>query len=593
MAAYDFSTLNDKDFEELSRDLLSIILGVRLQSFKVGPDKGIDLRHSSPAKNNKIVVQAKHYHTTGFKGLLASLKKERNKVKNLRPTRYIISTSVRLSPQNKDEILSILSPYLKSANDIFGNEDLNKILSDYPDAESKYYKLWLTSINVLKRILNNSVKGRSEFYTEKIKNNIKIYVQNSSLTQAFKILEKYRFLLITGQPGVGKTTLAYIAIYSFLSKGYELVFIDKDIIEGENLFDVNPNAKQVFYFDDFLGANYFEIINPKSSDSGIVNFVERIQKSKNKYLILTTRTTILNTAKQYFEKINRSNLDIARKELELKDYNEFDKARILYNHLYFSDLEERNRDKIFRNKNYWKIIRHENYNPRLIEFITSQNKFIQSEIDNYLEFVMYNLRNPNELWLHSYENQIKDEDRFFITTLFSFGSDVEHSVLEKAFEIRIKHEIKRNGFQKPNDVFNSCIKRLIDGFITRYQSYGGLFEFSFVNPSINDFLISYLKKSKAERWRLFDSCFYIEQFESLFKYLILDFTDYNEFIREANRFIDLLKFRRIGSSGKYRNIDTETFLIIKKAYLYINSCDVDPPFLHVDPLGKRAIIVRA
>jgi hypothetical protein len=25
----------------------------------------------------------------------------------------------------------------------------------------------------------------------------------------------------------------------------------------------------------------------------------------------------------------------------------------------------------------------------------------------------------------------------------------------------------------------------------------------------------------------------------------------------------------------------------------INSCDVDPPFLHVDPLGKRAINVRA
>jgi len=27
--------------------------------------------------------------------------------------------------------------------------------------------------------------------------------------------------------------------------------------------------------------------------------------------------------------------------------------------------------------------------------------------------------------------------------------------------------------------------------------------------------------------------------------------------------------------------------------LNINSCDVDPPFLHVDPPGKRAIIVRA
>jgi hypothetical protein len=43
-------------------------------------------------------------------------------------------------------------------------------------------------------------------------------------------------------------------------------------------------------------------------------------------------------------------------------------------------------------------------------------------------------------------------------------------------------------------------------------------------------------------------------------------------------------------------------LIVVKGYLIgrnlegdlpVNSCDVDPPFLHVDPLGKRAINVRA
>jgi hypothetical protein len=38
----------------------------------------------------------------------------------------------------------------------------------------------------------------------------------------------------------------------------------------------------------------------------------------------------------------------------------------------------------------------------------------------------------------------------------------------------------------------------------------------------------------------------------------------------------------------------DILLHIRKFLLYpVNSFDVDPPFLHVDPPGKRAVIVRA
>ena len=56
MANYDFSTLNDRDLEELTRDLLSKKLNVNFQSFKPGPDKGIDLRYSTLNDENEIIV---------------------------------------------------------------------------------------------------------------------------------------------------------------------------------------------------------------------------------------------------------------------------------------------------------------------------------------------------------------------------------------------------------------------------------------------------------------------------------------------------------------------------------------------------------
>ena len=48
MPNYDFSTLSPPDFEELSRDLLQAELNVKLEGFRSGRDKGIDLRYSNP-----------------------------------------------------------------------------------------------------------------------------------------------------------------------------------------------------------------------------------------------------------------------------------------------------------------------------------------------------------------------------------------------------------------------------------------------------------------------------------------------------------------------------------------------------------------
>lgn len=122
MANYDFSTLNDKDLEELALDLLNAQLKLDLQSFKIGIDGGVDLRYSTPINDNSIVVQVKHYLKSGYSKLKSDLKnKELKKVKILNPDRYIIVTSVELSKIQKDDLKTIFSPFIKTSNDIIGN----------------------------------------------------------------------------------------------------------------------------------------------------------------------------------------------------------------------------------------------------------------------------------------------------------------------------------------------------------------------------------------------------------------------------------------------------------------------------------------
>jgi len=125
---YDFSYLNDKEFEVLVNDLLSSFLNTRIERFKSGKDGGVDGRFFTNERN-EIIIQTKHYAKSGYSNLLASLRKELPKVKKLNPSRYIVVTSLPLSRHNKKEIREIFSPYISVDCDIFGQEDLNDILS--------------------------------------------------------------------------------------------------------------------------------------------------------------------------------------------------------------------------------------------------------------------------------------------------------------------------------------------------------------------------------------------------------------------------------------------------------------------------------
>ena len=102
MPHYDFKQLSPHDFEELSRDLIQARDGIVLESFTSGRDGGIDFRHARGS--DSTIVQCKHYIQTGLAGLLRNLKDEAAKAADLKPSRYMLVTSVGLTPKNKEAI---------------------------------------------------------------------------------------------------------------------------------------------------------------------------------------------------------------------------------------------------------------------------------------------------------------------------------------------------------------------------------------------------------------------------------------------------------------------------------------------------------
>lgn len=511
MTNYDFSTLNSTDLENLVCELLNAEQPegslVNYRTFKEGKDQGVDFLYSTSINQHEHVGQVKHYLKTGFSGLLRELKdKEVDKVKKLAPNKYIFATSLPLSESNCSSIESLFSPYIKDINDIYGQDDLNRLVSIHKDIEKSNYKLWFSSINVLESILNTDLEFRStNFIKDELIRRIKLYVITPIFKEAQEFLKKKRFIIITGDPGTGKTTLAEMLLYEYIKEGYKLSFIIDDVHDAEKEIK-NDDSKQIIYFDDFLGSNEVEIKKAMASEARLLRLISQIDKKHNKLLILTTRSNLLFKAINSSEKLKHKQTSLNKKTIDLKDYTSEVKEQILINHIEESNIDKEYKQTI-NNKHLKRfIVTHRNFSPRAIEYITNSYQLERVNPNDYEGFIRESFESPVNIWEHAYLNQTNDYEKLLMQTLLTFGDSAEICLLEKAFNKRIEYEVQtRNLICKPH-CWKITLQQLMDGFIINKDN-----RITFLNPSLTDFLVSYLKHDKLEVEHIVNNIIHLDQ----------------------------------------------------------------------------------
>ena len=554
MTDYDFRVLQPSEFECFSRDILQARENIFIESFADARDKGIDLRFAY-SKDKSCIIQCKRYKE--WKELKGKLKSEVEKVKRLRPQRYILTTSVDLTVEQKDEIVTFFSPFSLAKTDVLSRKDLNNLLAQHPEIEYNYHKLWLASTNILNTIINSATLNWSSFELEKIKTDVRLYVENQSLKIALEILTKNHYVIISGIPGIGKTTLARMLVYTMLAHGYEeFVYVTDDMDNAAKMF--NREKRQIFFFDDFLGSNSF-VQKPVGFENKLITFIDKVRESDHTLFILATREYVLSEAKTHYEKLSLSNIDIAKCTIELEYYTKTIKARILYNHLAEAEIPAKYIDEFLDKRSYHAIINHPNFNPRVIEAIIKEQIWNSIDASGFANKVKGFFDNPIRVWQFAFE-RLDIETRYILLVLGTMGSFVRLDDLQEAYRQFLVLNHLELGLAYDDVRWRNSLKVLMNCFI-RIESSKKVKLVSMYNPSISDFIVFYLIQNPTTARLLIRGACFTEQLYQIF-------TDNREFaVKNHLVYVD-------------EDVFSEIELSFMRAWGKANSCQLKSRYLY-------------
>lgn len=505
----DFKKISAKEFEKLSASILSIYLGEEFRTFKEGPDSGADI--DSLRVNEHIIGQCKRY-STSYSKLYNSLKQEVKKLKKLKPIPkdYYLFTTIDLTRKQLYEIVDLFKGFMHSTRNIFDKTRIEKILDrdEYQDARKTNLSLFVNSIKLLEDFLLPDTFIDSYSLIKRIEEHKDYYVYTNYFDTSLSLWNKKKVLVLTGDPGVGKSTLSEMLILQKMKdfkRNAKLIYVSSG-----NLQVLKDNLKvatgpTIIYLDDFLGSNILNVSDDYSKQLSPI--IDLVHFKKDFYLLLNSRSTIYNNA--FNREAFKNNLrGLSESLISINEPNRMDKAEILKRHIIVSKMPSNFIKYLVKDRRCLSVVDHPNYNPRIIERITREDMYMVKTPNEYFDKCKNYLNNPSAIWKDEF-NSLSEESRYLVQTVYSSSNVNEEPIIEKSFYLLLGK--KKPDFDSSTNIYKKSLESINNSFVKITLTPKDKL-ISIANHSIDDFLLEDFKnRDQSELDILYTHYIYFDQ----------------------------------------------------------------------------------
>ena len=336
---YDLHVLGWQSFQQLCHTITREILGQTVESFLDSHDGGRDGAFTGIWKGDgqenlsgPFVIQCKFTSRLGYILNASALADEVEKAKKLVARgiceSYILMTNAGVTGAGHADIVALFEAAGAKHVKIFGSTWINSQIQERKQLRRLVPRLY--GLGDLSQILDERAYDQAQAIFDSMGEDLAKVVVTDAYRRAIEAIDKHSFVLLVGEPAVGKTTIASLLAMAALDEWGASTLKISD--PGKFQKHWNPHEpSQFFWLDDAFGVTQYEISLAYEWNRVLPNI--RAILSKGAKIVLTSRDYIYRRARNELKQSAFPLLNESQVVIDVEHLTSREKQQILYNHL--------------------------------------------------------------------------------------------------------------------------------------------------------------------------------------------------------------------------------------------------------------------
>ncbi len=528
MIHYRLDDLGWYQFEWLCQALLKATCGLALEAWGGHSDLGRDAYCGQPLRlpgqeeqaPGPFIFQAKFIEganaagakpTTPLqKAVSAECKQIKERMSRIRQGvlgHYVLLTNALLTPTLRQRIDAALTRVLPTARiTLNGGADICAMLANAPNIRIAFPQLLGLSdlTGLLASVVEKPIIERSTLSISRAQELAQVFAPTTAYDKALETLARDSFVVLTGPPEMGKTTIARIIALGRLGEGWECYECRKP----DDFFQVyRRDARQVFLADDAFGSTEYrpDVAQAWGDDlDGILH-----QLDKKHWFLWTSRPAPLKLALERIRLQGQAErfpepgaVLVDAGALKIRE-----KALILYRHAKAAGLEGVARNLVKTHVRL--ILENQHFTPeRIRRFVTDHLPRITASLSNknmaaaeIRVAVAQEIETPTVAMRQSFQALPKEHQLFLISMLDVESATPNVRAVREAF-IRHTSGVSVRDADRVAEDLDGHFVRKVESIDLRSRPRRGQLKqqtYDWMHPSWRDLIIEYLGSNADAR----------------------------------------------------------------------------------------------